>query len=222
MSYTCMHEAFVWLSHTVCWGRGVWMFGVRMRTGRSSRPQSRHSLPLRMFVFPPRRKADTPKAMQRQTSISQPVFYICGCRALWMSGVSVQTGKSCRLHSRHTLQLKRFCVCTWVQGLRMFGLRVRIGSSCGPQSRHTLPLKVFVFMWVQGFVDVWGEGADWEELRASIEAYPAAKKARWNSPQLSWKMVVEGWGLTIQTSQQVDIIERMAYLGFQVNCKDPQ
>eukprot|EP00884_Botryococcus_braunii_P007411 jgi/Botrbrau1/16671/Bobra.0068s0087.1 len=67
---------------------------------------------------------------------------------------------------------------------------------------------------VKGFLEVWGEGADWEELEKSIMVYSKSRRAAWSGPHLTWKIVVEGWGLTIRTPEQVDIIERLSYLDF--------
>lgn len=41
---------------------------------------------------------------------------------------------------------------------------------------------------MQGFLELWGEGETWEELEASIRAFPEELKQPWLQPNLSMKV----------------------------------
>ncbi len=69
---------------------------------------------------------------------------------------------------------------------------------------------------VQSFLEVWGEGATWEELLASIQAYPRERIQRWCMPNISLKVLVDGWGRAVKQEQQLDIINKFDFLGLQV------
>ena len=71
-------------------------------------------------------------------------------------------------------------------------------------------------MIMQGFYEVWGEGQTWEELQAAVEAFPNSRKAPWCAPDLSWKIVVDSWGQAVSMQEQVELVNRMAYIPFQV------
>jgi hypothetical protein len=50
---------------------------------------------------------------------------------------------------------------------------------------------------VQAIYEVWGEGSTWEEMEASIKAYPEHLKAPWYSKGLTFKV-------SVRTQQLVD------------------
>ncbi|KAL0027841.1 hypothetical protein WJX77_009882 [Trebouxia sp. C0004] len=68
---------------------------------------------------------------------------------------------------------------------------------------------------VKSFLEVWGEGATWEELLASIQAYPRECIQRWCMPNISFKILVDGWGRAVKQEQQLDIINKFDFLGLQ-------
>lgn len=70
---------------------------------------------------------------------------------------------------------------------------------------------------LQGVYEVWGEGSTWEQLQAAIESCPAALKAPWSSGKASWRIKVDGWGRVISLKEQVRLINRLAFLRFQVS-----
>ncbi|GFR46055.1 hypothetical protein Agub_g7525 [Astrephomene gubernaculifera] len=73
-------------------------------------------------------------------------------------------------------------------------------------------------------VEVWGEGADWGELQAAIEACPEQVKAPWLSPSLSFKVVVESFGRSVAMEEQLEAIHRLEFIPFQgsVRLRDPE
>ena len=71
-------------------------------------------------------------------------------------------------------------------------------------------------LFLQGIYEVWGEGQDMAELQRSIETCSADKLAAWCSPDLTFKVAVDGWGQTLTQEQQVELIEQMAFLPIQV------
>jgi tRNA (guanine10-N2)-methyltransferase len=65
---------------------------------------------------------------------------------------------------------------------------------------------------LQGFFEVWGEGATWEELQASIEAFPEARKAPYYSPDITFKVNIDTWGFKFTAEEQRDAIQRLQFL----------
>ena len=68
----------------------------------------------------------------------------------------------------------------------------------------------------QGIYEIWGEGDDMAELQRSIETCAAEKMAPWCSPEVSFKVAVDGWGQALTQDQQVELIEQLAFLPFKV------
>lgn len=66
-------------------------------------------------------------------------------------------------------------------------------------------------------MEVWGEGATWEELTEAVKSFPAHLKQPWGTSQTSFKLVVDGWGKVIKHQQQLEIIEKFDFLGFTVS-----
>ncbi len=69
---------------------------------------------------------------------------------------------------------------------------------------------------MQSFLEIWGEGATWEEVFASIQAYPKERIQQWCMPNISFKILVDGWGRAVKQEQQLDIINKFGFLGLQV------
>lgn len=46
-----------------------------------------------------------------------------------------------------------------------------------------------ILMFSQGFLELWGEGDTWEELKASISGFPEELKQPWLQPYLSMKVL---------------------------------
>ncbi len=46
---------------------------------------------------------------------------------------------------------------------------------------------------MQGFFEVWGEGATWEELVQSVNAFPEARKLPWLAPNITMKVHCPSW-----------------------------
>ena len=68
----------------------------------------------------------------------------------------------------------------------------------------------------QGFLELWGEGTNWDELIASVKSFPQARRERWNAPDISFKFVVDGWGKAIKQQDQIAIMHKFQFLGLQV------
>jgi len=69
---------------------------------------------------------------------------------------------------------------------------------------------------LQSFIEVWGEGASWNELLASVKALPAGRIDPWNSPDISFKIVVDGWGKAIKQAEQLSIVNMFHFLNLKV------
>ncbi|CAL8463394.1 g2928 [Coccomyxa elongata] len=76
---------------------------------------------------------------------------------------------------------------------------------------------------LKGFLDLWGEGETWEELEASIRAFPEELKQPWLQPHLSMKVIVDGWGRVISLEEQIKCHDRLEFIPFQnpVKLADP-
>ena len=72
-------------------------------------------------------------------------------------------------------------------------------------------------LYVQGFIEVWGEGETWEELLSSVERFPRHRIECWDNPATSFKIVVDGWGRAIKQEAQLSIINKFDFLGLQVD-----
>lgn len=89
-------------------------------------------------------------------------------------------------------------------------------SSLYMQTSHIACTHPPVFC--QGFFEVWGEGADWAELQASVEAYPAARKDPWFSKDVTFRIVVDTFGVKLKDKEHVELIERLEpFLPFEVS-----
>ena len=80
--------------------------------------------------------------------------------------------------------------------------------------QHSMITRVALHF--KGFLEVWGEGATWNELIASVKAFPKSQIECWSSPDISFKIVVDGWGKAIKQEQQLSIIHLFNFLGLQV------
>jgi len=77
---------------------------------------------------------------------------------------------------------------------------------------------------VRGFVEVWGEGADWQELSDAVAAYPSALKEPWLRASIPYKVSVETFGCKLAQEEQVQAIRRLSgFVDFQgsVDLKSP-
>uniref|UniRef100_A0A7S3VQJ9 tRNA (guanine(10)-N(2))-methyltransferase n=1 Tax=Dunaliella tertiolecta TaxID=3047 RepID=A0A7S3VQJ9_DUNTE len=79
-------------------------------------------------------------------------------------------------------------------------------------------------MLTKGLYELWGEGSTWEELEASIQAYPEHLKLPWCRKDLSFKVHVDSYGRRIDIKEQVEYVERLGFIPFQgkVDLKQPQ
>lgn len=48
-------------------------------------------------------------------------------------------------------------------------------------------LAGIILTFVQGLYELWGEGGTWEELQASVEAFPESRKAPWQTADKTYK-----------------------------------
>lgn len=74
-------------------------------------------------------------------------------------------------------------------------------------------------------LDLWGEGATFEELRAAVEAHPDAAKAPYMALDCSFRVVLDAWGHTWTEAQQKQLYDQLAvFLPFEgrVDLKAPQ
>lgn len=67
---------------------------------------------------------------------------------------------------------------------------------------------------VKGMYDVWGEGADYDELHASLQACPSERMEPFLAADASFKIVVDGFGKVIPMEDQFERIERFGYIPF--------
>ncbi|EFJ46403.1 hypothetical protein VOLCADRAFT_62647 [Volvox carteri f. nagariensis] len=73
-------------------------------------------------------------------------------------------------------------------------------------------------------VEVWGEGEDWADLTAAIQACPQEVKAPWLGPELTFRVVVESFGSSLPMDEQLELIKRLEFIPFKgaVRLRDPQ
>lgn len=76
---------------------------------------------------------------------------------------------------------------------------------------------------IRGMFELWGEGSSWEELQAAIEACPAELKDPWIGPEHKFKIVVDTYGCKFTMEQQLENIERLAFIPFKglVDLREP-
>ena len=55
-------------------------------------------------------------------------------------------------------------------------------------------------------------------LQRFIQSNSAEKVAPWCSPEISFKVAVDGWGQALTQEQQVELIEQLAFLPLKVRC----
>lgn len=70
----------------------------------------------------------------------------------------------------------------------------------------------------QVIVDMWAEGADWPELARELEAARSAQR-RWLEDRGGMRVLVDGVLRSLQMDEQVALIERLGFLGFQARCR---
>ncbi|KAJ9533440.1 hypothetical protein QJQ45_026477 [Haematococcus lacustris] len=79
-------------------------------------------------------------------------------------------------------------------------------------------------MLTKALVEVWGEGSSWEELQSAVQAYPQHLQQPWLAPHHTYKVVVDSYGTCLTQAQQLQHLQRMAFLPFQgkVQLKRPE
>ena len=71
----------------------------------------------------------------------------------------------------------------------------------------------------KGFFELWGEGADWEELQAAVEAYMAAPATAAAAsaaldPTTTFRVVIETFGHTLGAEQRAATLPRLDFIPF--------
>ena len=69
---------------------------------------------------------------------------------------------------------------------------------------------------LQSMIEIWGEGATWEELFQSVKDYHSHLKQPWRGPEVSFKIVVDGWGKAVKQVQQLELINKLEFLDLKV------
>lgn len=74
----------------------------------------------------------------------------------------------------------------------------------------------------QGLYEVWGEGATWEELEASIKKGLPTRDAAYFAADASWRIWVDGFGCS--TTDPVALLNQLEFVPFEgpVRLEDPQ
>ena len=67
---------------------------------------------------------------------------------------------------------------------------------------------------MQGFLEVWGEGATWQELCESVRARLSQQDRAYFNSDVSWKVNIDGWGCTVD--DPLRRLKELAFIGFQV------
>lgn len=64
--------------------------------------------------------------------------------------------------------------------------------------------------------EVWGEGCNDDELKASVESYPEELKEPYLAEDTTFKIVVDRFGKVLTFAEQTDRIQSVSYLPFKV------
>ena len=70
---------------------------------------------------------------------------------------------------------------------------------------------------LKGMYEVWGEGCNDDELKASIESYPEELKMPYLAEDTTFKIVVDRFGKVLTFAEQTDRIQSVSYLPFLVH-----
>lgn len=65
-------------------------------------------------------------------------------------------------------------------------------------------------------MELWGEGNTWNVLKASIENCPLNLKVPYYNENVSFKVIVDTWGVKSSQEDKVKIIEKLDFLPFKV------
>lgn len=69
---------------------------------------------------------------------------------------------------------------------------------------------------LQGLIEVWGEGADWKELEASIRAFPKERMEPYLAPDVSFRIVYDDFGVSASNEEQLEAMKHLAFIPWQV------
>lgn len=72
---------------------------------------------------------------------------------------------------------------------------------------------------IQGLYEVWGEGEDWRGLEESIKRRSKRLFEQWRSAEISWKINVDCCFHSIPHRDQMELINKLSFLDFQVRLK---
>ena len=70
---------------------------------------------------------------------------------------------------------------------------------------------------LKGMYEVWGEGCNDGELKASVESYPEELKMPYLAEDTTFKIVVDRFGKVLTFAEQNDRIQSVSYLPFLVH-----
>ena len=73
-----------------------------------------------------------------------------------------------------------------------------------------------IFLLLQSFYELWGEGGTFEAMASDIKLRSAHLMHQYSQSSMSWKIVVDCWGGRLSQEAQVQIIEKLAFLAFKV------
>lgn len=69
---------------------------------------------------------------------------------------------------------------------------------------------------LQSFFELWGEGSSFEAMAEQLRRVSQAQRERYGGEGVSWKIVVDKWGAKLRQSEQIALINKLAFLGFTV------
>ena len=81
-------------------------------------------------------------------------------------------------------------------------------------SRSSPELLNMIGIMLKGIFEIWGEGADHDEVEAEVNKFPLERKEPHLTESKSFKVIVDCFGHVLDMDQQLEHLKRLEYIPF--------